>query len=147
MTARVLETAKFNLEPFISPYFGVAPLPGMPILRIVRSERAFTSVEELTQGCEDLSRALDRMGRSRFVLLIDTRAVAGRNDLAFEQAFARHRIELVRGFSRIAVVVATSAGRLQVQRHAATDGVRMRAFLDESEAIEWLSERPRGTAR
>ena len=126
----------------------------MPILRVVRSRRPFVTVEELSQGCEDVGRALDRMGRSKFMLLIDVRLVEGRNDLAFEQAFARHRIELVRGFSHIAILVGTPAGRLQVQRHAASDGVRMRAFLEESEAIDWLcqnsprtgaaSPRPRG---
>jgi hypothetical protein len=119
---------------------------GVPIIRVVRSQRPFESIEELTQGCEDLNRALDRMGRSQHLLLIDTRAVPGRNDLAFEQAFARHRVALVRGFSHIAVLVATPAGRLQVQRHAAADGVRMRGFLEESEAVEWLTQNARGTA-
>jgi hypothetical protein len=123
---------------FVSPFFAVAQLPGVPILRIVRSPRAFASLNEMSQAWEDLNQRLDAMGREGFALLLDVRLVAGRNDLEFEHAFAPHRVEMARGFSRVAVLVISPAGYLQVQRHAARDRARMRAFSEASKAIDWL---------
>jgi hypothetical protein len=123
---------------FVSPFFAVAPLPGVPILRIVRSPRAFASLKEMSRAWDDLNQALDAMGRAGYALLLDVRLVAGRNDLEFEEAFAPHRVEMERGFSRVGVLVISPAGYLQVQRHATRDRARMRAFSEGSKAIDWL---------
>jgi hypothetical protein len=126
------------VKPFLSPYFAVNELPGIPVLRIVRSPRAFPSLEDLSEAWDDLNRALDGIDRGRFSLLMDIRLVTGRNDPNFEQTFARHRREVERGFSKVAVLVSTPAGVLQVHRHAIQDGVPMKAFMDPPKAIDWL---------
>ena len=126
------------VESFRSPYFAVNELPGLPILRVVRSRLAFASLEELSEAWDALNRALDQMGRERFSVLIDMRLATGRNDSAFEAAFDNHRKEVQRDFLRVAVVVSSPAGRLQVQRHATKDRVTTRAFADVADAIAWL---------
>jgi hypothetical protein len=128
------------VEPYLSPFFSVSELPGVPVVSVVRSARAFSSLAELSQAWDDLNRALDRVGRGGRGLLMDVRLATGRNDAAFEQALARHRQEGRQGFSRVAVLVSTPAGMLQVQRFAAQDGARTRVFLDAPQAIDWLSK-------
>jgi hypothetical protein len=129
------------MKPFRSPYFAVEQLPGLPILRVVRTRLAFSSVKELSEAWDALNRALDHLGRARFSVIIDMRLATGRNDSAFEAAFDDHRKEVQRNFLRVAVVVSSPAGRLQVQRHAISDGMPTRAFVDVADAVEWLRER------
>jgi hypothetical protein len=131
------------VDPFLSPYFAVTRLPGVPILRVVRSPRPFTSLSDLAQAWEEMNRALDNLGRSGCTLLTDLRLVTGRNDPAFEKAVAAHRLTMQRGFSRIAVIVGSPAGLLQVRRLALEDGSPSRGFLDAQEAIDWLCEAAR----
>jgi hypothetical protein len=135
------------VEPYVSPFFSVTELPGTPGVNVVRSARAFSSLAELSRAWDDLNRALDRIGRSGRGLLMDVRLASGRNDAAFEQALVRHRQEGRRGFARVAVLVSTPAGMLQVQRFAAQDGARTRVFLDAPQAIDWLSKSNEGRAR
>jgi hypothetical protein len=135
------------VEPYLSPFFSVTELPGVPVVSVVRSARAFSSLNELSQAWDDMNRALDRIGRTGRGLLMDVRQATGRNDAAFEQALARHRQEGRQGFARVAVLVGTPAGMLQVQRFASQDGVRTRVFLDAPQAIDWLSEPNEGSAQ
>jgi hypothetical protein len=80
------------------------------------------------------NRALDEHGRSTSALVVDTRQAPPRNDPAFEEAFRPVRVRLLRGFVRVAVLVATPMGRLQAERHAREDGLSVRAFVDEAQA-------------
>ena len=51
------------------------------------------------------------------------------------------------GFARVAVLVKTMAGKLQVQRHGANDP-RIRGFLDEAAALAYAAgEAPTPTGR
>ena len=134
------------MEPYFSPYFAVTELPGVPVLRVVRSPRAFPSLAEMSRAWDALNRALDRIDRTRFALLMDLRLATGRNDHNFEQTLTPHRRELQRGFSRTAVLVSSPAGVLQVHRHAIQDGMQMRAFMEPPKAMDWLLESPIRTA-
>jgi hypothetical protein len=68
------------------------------------------------------------------------RAARGRNDPQFEAAIAREGIRMNGGFRRVAVLVASHVGLLQVQRFLQRDQVTGRAFIDEAEALRYLSE-------
>jgi hypothetical protein len=101
------------------------------IVRYVRNGVAFDSLEDLTQSHGDVARALDRLGRARYALLVDLREARGVTGPAAEQAMLPERRRLMFGFNRVAVLVKSAAGALQVQRHAREDGIAARVFLDD----------------
>jgi hypothetical protein len=123
---------------YVDAYHRAEQLAGTTIIVVRRSGVPFSSSEDIDRYFDALNDAVDRIDRSRHELLVDIRAAIGRNDAAFELAFEPHRTRLERGFRRVAVLVSSPAGRLQVQRHALQDRLAVRAFQDEAEALEWL---------
>lgn len=111
------------------------------VLVFRRSSTPFLNNEEMVEFFGTVNRVLDERGRPRSSLVVDTRDAPPRNDPAFEQAFAPLRARMLRGFRRVAVVVATPVGRLQVERHAREDHVPVRAFASDTEAIAYCSQR------
>jgi hypothetical protein len=54
---------------------------------------------------------------------------------------ARYRAATVEGFARVAVLVRSMPGQLQVQRHMKQDRLtEVHIFNSESDALAWLSE-------
>jgi hypothetical protein len=105
----------------------------------MRTAEPFESIEEMRVAFTEVSRILDREGRHTSALLVDTRAAPPRNDPAFESAFDAIRVMLLSGFAKIAVLVKTPAGRLQAERHAKRDGLRLTVFTDIDEARSFCS--------
>ncbi|RMG95787.1 MAG: hypothetical protein D6705_12845 [Deltaproteobacteria bacterium] len=64
-------------------------------------------------------------------LLVDLRSAPGRNDDPYERAVAPHRKALLTRAERVAVLVGTPIGALQVQRHMREDGVDALVGHDE----------------
>jgi hypothetical protein len=85
-----------------------------------------------------IGRALDQLGRERHTLLVDMRRAPLNNDPAFERAAKRARAILVRGFPRVAVLVQTAVGALQVKRHVRSDGLSIPVLGDEAQALDFL---------
>lgn len=72
---------------------------------------------------------------------MDMRSARGRNDDAFERAVAKHRAATVSGFRRVAVLVQSLHGQLQVQRHVREDKLgEVRVFDREALALGWLEQ-------
>jgi hypothetical protein len=88
-----------------------------------RTAVAYQQISDIETSFVSIERALASVLRKRYALLVDTRGGPSRNDAAFEQALQKHRGKLLGGFGKVAVVVATAAGRLQIQRFAKTDGL------------------------
>jgi hypothetical protein len=101
------------------------------VVRYTRNSEVFASIEDLVQSHADMARVLDRLGRARYSLLVDLREARGANTLAAEDAMARERKRLLFGFRRVAVLVKSAAGALQVRRHAREDGIDVCVFLDD----------------
>lgn len=95
----------------------------------------------MTSAFTQVNRVLDRHGRARLSLIVDTREAPPRNDPAFEAAFGPLRAQMLSGFRRVAVLVSTPIGKLQVERHAREDGLSVRAFSDEIEALTYCNGR------
>lgn len=104
------------------------------VVRYVRSGELFASVEDLRQSHNDVARVLDRLGRARYALLVDLREARGANTGVIEQAMANERKRLLYGFNRLALLVRSAAGVLQVQRNLREDGISGRVFLDDERA-------------
>jgi hypothetical protein len=97
-------------------------LPDLPVLRD-------SLLEVIAQ--------LDRLPRAELGLIVDTRRAIGRSDDAFEATMSELRPRLLGGFRRIAAIVRTAVGRLQLQRLARIDGLSALLLVtdDEAEAL------------
>ena len=56
----------------------------------------------------------------------------------FEAVMRDARQRLSGGFRKVAVLVKSQVGRLQIQRYFEQDQLPAKAFLDEKEAVKWL---------
>ena len=135
-----------------SDYYRVERLGEHEVLRLTRKAKPFITKEDVERACRPLQLVLTRVGRGRLQLLIDSRKVVGRNDPASEANFLYHRCEMVKGFARCAILVATPTGKLHAQRLLSEDGTAsssVKVFLDEAEALAFLVhphlKRPRRT--
>ncbi len=108
------------------------------VLRYTRTASTFASTVDLERSYATVATELDRVGRAGFALLVDLRAAHGTNTAEFEEAMARARLGLLRDFRKVAGLVRTSTGALQVQRHAREDHRAMPVFQDERAALEYL---------
>ncbi|MEY4548594.1 MAG: hypothetical protein RL685_4789 [Pseudomonadota bacterium] len=112
--------------------------PGL--VRVVRTTLPIETLEQVDEVWGAVSRTLIPLDRARHVLLMDMRDAPGRNDDAFERRVAKYRSATVQGFLRVAVLVRSLPGQLQVQRHAREDGLGMvHIFASEPAALEWLT--------
>lgn len=109
------------------------------VLYYVRTEVPYRSNADFVAMHVEIGRALDRIGRDGHTLLVDMRRATMNNDPAFERAAERARVFLLRGFSRVAVLVNTAVGSLQVKRHVREDGRDIGVFSNEQEALDYLA--------
>ncbi|WP_437902796.1 hypothetical protein WME95_30065 [Sorangium sp. So ce327] len=132
--------AAFMREVLRNAHFVVGIDHTAKLVRITRSAQPFDSIEQIEQKCREVTAALAPVDRTAMSLLLDIRAAPGRNDPKFEEATLRLRTASVRGFERIAVLVQTPAGALQVRRHNREDGVDRLISDDEGELLTYLAE-------
>ncbi|XYH99549.1 hypothetical protein ACMHYB_07245 [Sorangium sp. So ce1128] len=111
-------------------------------VRVTRSAEPFDSIEQIEQKCLEITAALALLDRRTMSLFLDIRAAPGRNDPRFEEATLRLRTDAVRGFARVAVLVQTSAGALQVRRHSREDGIDRLISDNEHELLAYLAAAP-----
>lgn len=108
------------------------------VLRVNRTEEPFLRIPDIAKSFGELEDALRAYNRRHFCLLVDMRAAPQRNDPEFEQAASHQPAVLSAGFIRVAVLVRTASGRLQVGRHIRTQNISMQMFNDEAEAMLFL---------
>jgi hypothetical protein len=121
-----------------TPHLTVATAPDTRLVRYVRTSVPYVSVFEFELLHERVAALFDQLGRRQHVLLVDTREAVMNNDPAFEKASNRARPSLVRDFRRIAVLVKTAVGALQVGRHIREGGIDSTVFNDEKAALAFL---------
>jgi hypothetical protein len=109
------------------------------LVRYTRTSAAFRDLSELEEVYSALIRAAQGLDQRRLGLLIDLREAPARNDPGFEEAIGRHRKAMMRGYGRVALLVKTAVGKLQVGRHTREDGVAGLVTQDETEALRFLS--------
>lgn len=103
-----------------------------------RTTLSYASLDVLNVACAEMCAWVDQFDRARMSLRCDLRLAPGRNDPAFEQAMTPFRVRMQHSFLRVAILVATPVGRLQVQRHAVNDSIPLRIFHSEVEADAYL---------
>jgi hypothetical protein len=96
----------------------------------VRTARAYDDIPTVTRSIESIVEQMSEIDRSQYALVQDLRLARGRNDPEFEATMATLLPRLSGGFRRVAVLVVSNIGRLQVQRYLDRDGIVGRGFLD-----------------
>jgi hypothetical protein len=109
------------------------------VLRYVRTETPYLSNAQMAAIHAKLARLCDSAGRDRHPLLVDMRRAPLNNDPAFEKVAERARALLIRDFTRLAVLVRTAVGSLQVKRHLREDGLPFPVLSSEAQALDYLT--------
>jgi hypothetical protein len=136
----LVDATSTSKQVFQNAHFTVLVDERMGLVRTVRNDKPFASMEELEVTFAELSGALDRQGRVRYVLLADIRAAPGRNDPLFEAAIQRLVPRWIGGFRRVGVLVKSTVGVLQIQRYARGDGISRLVSTDEAELLKYLTQ-------
>jgi hypothetical protein len=123
---------------FTSPQITLTTVPDSRLVRYVRTSVPYPSLVDYENLHERAGGVLDQLGRKRHVLLVDMREAVMNNDPAFERAAGRCRQLLVHDFRRMAVLVKTAVGALQVGRHIREDSLEAPVFSDETTAVSYL---------
>ena len=116
-------------------------------MRVCRSALPFETALELSQERSLLVERLNVIGRAGRGLLIDSRAAPHSTDSQLQEEFRRFRLEVARGFERVATVVRTKVGILQVHRLCAEQTLSVQPFDDEAAAIAYLLSQLPDTSR
>jgi hypothetical protein len=111
------------------------------LVRRVRTGHGYASVAEVEFVYETMLRKLDSIDRRLYGLLVDVRLAPPRNDDTFEQVVERHLQGLYSGYRRVAILVKTEAGRLQMKRLARQRSLDLAAFVDEAAALSYVTEK------
>ncbi|MEP7120619.1 MAG: hypothetical protein ABJE95_06910 [Byssovorax sp.] len=123
---------------FSTPQITLTTEADSRLVRYVRTSVPYPTLAEYERLHERAGAALDQLGRKRHVLLVDMREAILNNDPAFERAAVRCRQLLVHDFRRMAVLVKTAVGALQIGRHIREDSLDAPVFNDETAAVSYL---------
>lgn len=117
-------------------------------VKLVRLEAPFATPQEAAREAEAAFAAVEHVARRERGLLFDVRRAPGRNDPEFERAMAPVLSKGMRRYPRIAMVVRSAAGKLQVKRvgRVLGGGGEAEVFFTEEEARAFLlaGRRPGG---
>lgn len=118
--------------------------------RLVRSSTPYPELSAVRSSFGALLKSLPTglAGQKTSLLIVDMRAAPARNDLQFEETQKEYRQHILAIFARVATLVSTRAGLLNVQRYGREDGSRnIRGFQRESDAMHYLltGELPKST--
>lgn len=104
-------------------------------ISFTRTDAALTSAADARGTLSGVLRALAGLDTSKMGLVVDVRTVKGRNDDTFERGVMPAFRALTGRFARVAVLVTSRAGALQVGRLAKEQGGGIDvAFTDEDQA-------------
>jgi hypothetical protein len=99
------------------------------------------SADDLKKTADAMLKAVGSVDRSHLGLLVDAREGPLRNDAEFESLVRPWQQAMIAGFARIAILVKTPAGKMQVERLLGGDNQRARVFTDEAAAMKFASSR------
>ncbi len=125
-------------EVFRNEFIAVSIESQRHLVRMVRSDVPFKSIEALEKGIGEVVRTLDGIGRDGRSLMSDLRAISGRNDSTFEARMRTLRPRLYGGFVRVGILVRSSVGALQIKRLVQEDEIERMIMTDEAQLIEYL---------
>lgn len=127
-----------------NPYGLLRHFPQLNLFVFLRRGEPFPDTDALHSTMALFAHALSSIPHADSAILVDLRNTPGRNDPAFETAMAYWRPRMFAGFPKIAILVKTVLGKLQVARHAQTDRLPFFVCYTLEEAASyvgvWLPE-------
>lgn len=126
------------IEVFRNEFTTISMDPKGALVRMVRSDVPFPSIEVLERNIFEIIRQFDSIGRDGRVLMNDLRAISGRNDSTFEARMKLLRPRFYGGFVRVGILVRSSVGALQIKRMVQEDGIDRMVMTDEADLMEYL---------
>ena len=119
-------------------YFEVIVADAVVTLRRTAERFELQGLYEACMPTFEILRTVKHLG-----LVVDVRGVIGRPETSFEAAFAPIRKELVGGHPRVATLVETAVGKLQMSRQSREDhgGASQQVFDDEDAAHAFAAGR------
>jgi hypothetical protein len=116
---------------------------GSGLVRYTRSDVPYPDVQAVARSLDAMRAAVRRVvPAANAKLLIDTRRAPPRNDPAFEAQVQRTTVEFSTRFGRVATLISTAVGKLQVARLAQERGAdKPHVFDDELAALAYLNQR------
>jgi hypothetical protein len=112
-------------------------IPGTNVVLFQQSSTPIPT-SELEATWIEIDASFAAIARSTHALMLDVRKARGRNDPEFERLFAPHRARMATGWRRVAIVVVSPPGVLQVRRYAREDNLDIRIFDLPDAAFLWL---------
>jgi hypothetical protein len=122
----------------MSPFHQIDVLHNGRIVCVRRSARRFEGAQELRLERSLLVEKLNSIGRAGRGLLIDSRSAPHSTDDNLQEEFRRFRVDVARGYERVATIVRTKVAILQVNRLCADQAQTVQPFDDEAAAIGYL---------
>ncbi|MFI5299036.1 MAG: hypothetical protein ACHREM_13145 [Polyangiales bacterium] len=110
------------------------------LARFKRKRARFADVAEGERTFERVLAARQSIVLTDVRLLIDQRDVVGNNSPEFEQMIGRYSARILAGASKVAFLVATVAGKLQIERMMGGRGAKKTSavFTEEGAALAFL---------
>lgn len=121
-----------------NPYLVMRYDQARRLIVLTRTTVSYPSLEILRETFAHMDAAIAHIWRQKTYLLIDSRKSPARNDPAFEAEFGRLRKLFLRDMQKVATVVTTAVGVLQVARHMRVDEMPVGVFTDVAEALTYL---------
>jgi hypothetical protein len=126
-----------------TPYWWLERDVGAAWFRLRRTAEPFASNDEIQRVSETIEKKLVGVDLSRLGFLVDLRDGPLRNDPEWERIMAPWQRKMMAAFGRVAILVKTPAGKLQMTRIVRTLHASAEVFDQEKAAIDWLRSPPR----
>lgn len=136
-SSRVLEPVSRDIAVIhASPYYRLELDVVDQVVTLRRSARAVESIGDLLEQNRAMVAAFAEAGQANGIV-VDMRQAPQRNDPEFENAMSDLRKAIYKAFPRVAVLLESVVGVLQVNRLARVEGVTTLATLSEAAAIKF----------
>lgn len=135
----LIPSSRFGLkEVYRNPYMVLRHDVTRRLLIATRTHVPYPSLEVMRETFIEMENVIGYVSRPRTMMLIDARPAPPRNDPEFDAEFGRLRKHFLRDFQKIATLVQTAVGILQVTRQVRADERPVGVFTDPSEALAYL---------
>lgn len=126
-------------------YFVVTVDEAAKLVRVKRTTTQYPSIEVLRESNDERARKLAPLAGKGYAMLLDARDGPLRNDPAFENETIAARAKMIDHFSKVAILVRTAVGALQMNRLQRDERSKIHVPVqvfhdDEAAALKFLSE-------
>jgi hypothetical protein len=123
-------------------HFFASRFAGTRIISITRTGAEFQNRETMQRSFDELFPHVRRLDGEDVVVLLDLGARAPVVPPALDATFGANLVQLLGGFARVAIVVESPIGQLQMKRICSEQYLRAVLFSSDREALAWLRSAP-----